>query len=170
MQVGKNKVVAVHYVLQVQHDDKMVVADKSELENPLTYLHGSGMLLPDFEKNLEGKVSGDAFSFSISASNGYGEYNEEEVAQIPKASFLDKDGNFDSENIRPGAVLPMQDNNGNNFQGLVVEINEDTVIMDFNHPLAGKDLHFSGSVATVREASAEEISHGHVHGPDGHHH
>jgi FKBP-type peptidyl-prolyl cis-trans isomerase SlyD len=170
MTISKNKVVAVHYVLQVQHGEEMIVADKSELENPLTYLHGGGMLLPDFEMNLEGKSAGDTFNFIIEAGKGYGEYNEQEVAQIPKESFLDKEGKFDDVNIKEGAILPMQDNNGNNFQGLVLEITDDTVVMDFNHPLAGKALHFSGSVATVRDASAEELAHGHVHGPGGHHH
>lgn len=170
MFVGKNKVVAVHYVLQVEHEGEKVVADKSELESPLHYLHGGGMLLPDFEAALEGLQAGDTFAFTIEAASGYGLRNDEDVVAIPIQSFQDESGNIDENVIKPGSVLPMTDQNGNRFQGLVLDVTPDQVIMDFNHPLAGKDLHFSGSVATVRDASAEELAHGHVHGPGGHHH
>jgi len=106
----------------------------------------------------------------IEAANGYGVRNDQDIAAIPTESFKDEEGNIDTEMIKPGNVLPMVDQNGNRFQGIVLEVTEEQVIMDFNHPLAGKDLHFSGSVANIREATAEEIEHGHVHGPDGHHH
>jgi FKBP-type peptidyl-prolyl cis-trans isomerase SlyD len=170
MLVGKNKVVAVHYVLQVDHEGDKIVADKSELEAPLTYLHGSGMLLPDFEGNLEGLQVGDTFAFSISAESGYGIRNDQDVVSIPIASFQDESGKIDENMIKVGNVLPMMDQNGNQFQGLVLDVNAEFVVMDFNHPLAGKDLHFSGSVAEVREATAEELEHGHVHGKGGHQH
>jgi FKBP-type peptidyl-prolyl cis-trans isomerase SlyD len=170
MFISKNKVVAVHYVLQVEHEGEKVVADKSELESPLNYLHGSGMLLPQFEANLEGLQPGDAFDFMIIAEEGYGLRNDEDVVAIPVVGFQDETGKIDENMIRPGNVLPMVDQNGNRFQGMVLDVTPDQVIMDFNHPLAGKDLHFSGSVATVREATPEEISHGHVHGSGGHQH
>lgn len=170
MFISKDKVVAVHYVLQVEHEGEKVVADKSELESPLHYLHGSGMLLPQFEANLEGLQSGDAFDFMIIAEEGYGLRNDQDVVAIPVQSFLDETGKIDENMIKPGNVLPMVDQNGNRFQGMVLDVTPDQVIMDFNHPLAGKDLYFSGSVATIREATSEEIAHGHVHGPGGHHH
>ncbi|HUH75379.1 MAG TPA: FKBP-type peptidyl-prolyl cis-trans isomerase [Chitinophagales bacterium] len=169
MEAGKDKVVSVHYVLQVDHDGQKVVADKSELSAPLEYLQGSGMLLPEFESNLNGLKKGDTFEFMIEAANGYGVRNDQDIAAIPLESFKDEEGNVDYEMIKAGNVLPMVDQNGNRFQGIVLEVTDEQIIMDFNHPLAGKDLHFSGSVADVREATAEEIEHGHVHGPDGHH-
>lgn len=171
MLVGKDKVVSVHYVLQVDHEGEKVVADKSELEAPLKYLHGAGMLLPEFEGNLEGLQVGDAFSFSITAENGYGIRNDQDVVSIPVASFQDPNtGKLDESMVKVGNVLPMMDQNGNQFQGMVLDVNEEFVVMDFNHPLAGKDLHFSGSVAEIRNATTEELEHGHVHGPGGHHH
>jgi len=170
MVVGQNKVVSVHYVLQVEHEGEKVVADKSELESPLEYLQGAGMLLPEFEGNLEGLQVGDTFEFKIEAANGYGLRNDQDIVAIPLASFQDEQGNVDEEMVKKGNVLPMVDQNGNRFQGIVLDITPDQVIMDFNHPLAGKDLYFSGSVAAIRNATSEEIDHGHVHGPDGHHH
>jgi FKBP-type peptidyl-prolyl cis-trans isomerase SlyD len=170
MIVAKNKVVSVHYVLRVDHEGEKVVADKSELDAPLKYLHGGGMLLPDFEGSLEGLQAGDTFEFSITAERGYGLRNDQDIVAIPLDSFKDEEGNIDEQMVRPGSVLPMVDQQGNRFQGIVVDVTPDQVIMDFNHPLAGKDLHFSGSVAEVRDASAEEIDHGHVHGEGGHHH
>jgi len=170
MIVENNKVISVQYVLQVEHEDKKVVADKSEEEKPLLYIHGLGSLLPDFEAALEGLKVGDTFEFSITAEKGYGLRDEREIARIPLDSFKDEKGEIDREMLQPGNVLPMQDQDGNRFQGFVMDINDDIVVMDFNHPLAGKDLFFSGTVHAIREASAEEISHGHVHGPGGHHH
>ena len=83
---------------------------------------------------------------------------------------VDKDGNIDTNMVRPGSVLPMMDQNGHQFQGLVREATDEIVVMDFNHPLAGKDLNFSVTIVDVRAATAEELEHGHVHGPGGHHH
>jgi FKBP-type peptidyl-prolyl cis-trans isomerase SlyD len=122
-----------------------------------------------FEKELSGKKVGDKFDFHINAAEGYGEYNEEYVAEIPKEAFL-VEGKFDDSQIKVGAEVPMMDAEGNQMYGLVLEVAEKHVAMDFNHPLAGHDLHFIGEVLEVREATAEELDHGHVHGPHGHHH
>ncbi|MCO5230426.1 MAG: FKBP-type peptidyl-prolyl cis-trans isomerase [Chitinophagales bacterium] len=170
MQVGKNKAVSVHYVLQVEHNGEKVVADKSDLEHPLQYLHGAGSLLPEFEANLEGLQVGDAFDFKIEAANGYGIRDEQNVVAIPLEAFKDEAGNVDNEMLQTGNILPMMDQEGNRLEGMVLEVTDEQVIMDFNHPLASKDLYFSGSVAGVREATADELEHGHIHGPGGHHH
>lgn len=162
-------VVSVHYELHVEDNGERVLADKSQ-EKPLVYLQGAGMLLPEFEQNLAGKTTGNSVSFTIKAENGYGIYNPQNVAAIPAESFHGQDGKIDTEAVKVGNVLPMMDDEGNQFQGIVREVNDDHVVMDFNHPLAGKDLHFSVTVADVRPATEEEIAHGHVHGPDGHHH
>jgi FKBP-type peptidyl-prolyl cis-trans isomerase SlyD len=167
--IQKDMVVSVHYELNVEHEGNMTLADKSQ-DQPLVYLQGSGMLLPEFEQNLAGKTTGATVSFTIKAENGYGEYDAQNIATIPIDSFKDEQGNIDTNTLKVGNVLPMMDNQGNQFQGIVCEVNDDNVIMDFNHPLAGKDLHFSVTVADVRPATQEEIAHGHVHGAGGHHH
>lgn len=163
-------VVSVHYELKVDQNGQLVTADKSNPEQPLVYIHGAGMLLPEFEKNLAGKTVGDTVDFKVSAENGYGVRNEQEIVSLPLDSFRDKEGNVDTNVIKAGNVLPMMDDHGHQFQGLVVEVNNEAVVMDFNHPMAGKELNFSVTVVNVRSATAEELAHGHVHGPGGHHH
>ncbi len=168
--INKDMVVSVHYELKVDKEGELVTADKSNPEQPLVYLHGAGMLLPDFESNLVGKTVGDTVSFKISAENGYGVRNEQEIVNIGIESFKDKDGNIDTNMVRVGNILPMMDDQGRQFQGIVCDVTEEAVIMDFNHPMAGKELNFTVTVADVRAATPDEISHGHVHGPGGHHH
>lgn len=163
-------VVSVHYELKVDNNGELVTADKSHPEKPLVYLQGAGMLLPDFESNLAGKTVGDTVSFVISAEKGYGLRNEQDIVSVPIESFKDQEGNIDENVIKVGNVLPMMDNQGNQFQGIVCEITPEAVIMDFNHPMAGKELNFTVTIAEVRPATEEELAHGHVHGPGGHHH
>lgn len=167
--VQKNMVVSVNYELKVDENGELVIADKSD-GNPLVFLHGAGMLLPEFEQNILGKTIGDSVSFQISAENGYGLRSDQDVVSIPIDSFKDQEGNIDTNVVRAGNVLPMMDQNGRQFQGIVCEVTDDVVVMDFNHPMAGKDLHFTVTVIDVRPATEEELAHGHVHGPGGHHH
>ena len=168
--VNKDMVVSVHYELKVDNNGELVTADKSNPEQPLVYIQGAGMLLADFETNLAGKTVGDTVSFKVAAENGYGVRNEQDIVSVPADSFKDKDGNLDTNVIKVGNVLPMMDDQGHQFQGIVVEVTPDAIIMDFNHPMAGKELNFTVTVADVRPATAEELEHGHVHGPGGHHH
>jgi FKBP-type peptidyl-prolyl cis-trans isomerase SlyD len=168
--VNKDMVVSVHYELKVDNNGELVTADKSNPEQPLVYIQGAGMLLADFETNLAGKTVGDTVSFKVAAENGYGLRNEQDIVSVPADSFKDQDGNLDTNVIKVGNVLPMMDDQGHQFQGIVCEITPDAVIMDFNHPMAGKELNFTVTVADVRPATAEELEHGHVHGPGGHHH
>ena len=120
-------------------------------------------MLPKFEENLSSLSTGDAYEFRLSAQDAYGEYDEEAVANLPKEMFQGQ------EMPEIGSILPLQDNNGNRFQAQVVSVAEDTVIVDLNHPMAGQELHFKGSILNVRPATPEELSHGHAHGADGHH-
>jgi FKBP-type peptidyl-prolyl cis-trans isomerase SlyD len=113
---------------------------------------------------------GDAFDFFISATQAYGDYDEDKLVDIPIEAFKGEDGELDTEMVQIGNELPMVDTDGNRLLGIVEEVTDKVVRMDFNHPLAGNDLHFTGYVINVREASQEEISHGHVHGQGGHHH
>ena len=167
--IQKDMVVSVNYELKVDKDGEMVVADKSN-GNPLVFIHGAGMLLPEFEQNLLGKKVGDSVSFAINPENGYGVQDEKNIVKIPIDSFKDDKGEIDTNHVKVGNVLPMMDNNGNQFQGIVCDVSDEFVVMDFNHPLAGKVLNFTVDVVDVRPATKEELEHGHVHGPGGHHH
>jgi FKBP-type peptidyl-prolyl cis-trans isomerase SlyD len=170
MTIAKNKVVSVNYHLtsKVQNDPEELVEQTSK-EHPFVFIHGSGGLIPAFEKNLLNKKSGDTFDFHIDAANAYGIHEPDYVAEIPKQAFF-VEGKFDEERVKIGEELPMLDAEGHEMYGLVVQVGEEHVTMDFNHPLAGHDLHFSGEILEVRDATPEELDHGHVHGPHGHHH
>jgi FKBP-type peptidyl-prolyl cis-trans isomerase SlyD len=172
MEIGNKTVVSVIYSLSAknekQPEEKSV--EKTSKEHPFVFLFGMGHLLEDFEKNLKGKKKGDAFDFRIDAAKGYGLRNEKYVISIPVDSFKRADGTVDLHELKIGNVLPMTDNQGNHLHGKIIEVTASTVQMDFNHELAGFDLHFTGEVLDVRTATAEEISHGHVHGPGEHPH
>ncbi len=167
MNIGKDTVVSINYKLQ-QNDASGEVIQEVKDQDPFVFLFGHSQVLPQFETNLSGKAKGDAFEFGIKSEDGYGARDEKAVADLPIALFM-KDGQL-LDMVKVGHFLPMNDQEGNQMQGLVLEISEETVKMDFNHPMAGIDLFFSGEVLDVRAATAEEIDHGHVHGPGGHHH
>ena len=172
MIVENNKVVSVNYHLTVK-DEKNggeTLVEKTDTANPFVFLYGSGGLLEEFESNLKGKSVGDSFDFYITAEKGYGVRNEDHIVNIPVEAFKGEDGELDTEMIAVGNVLPMVDREGNRLQGTVHEVTDTYVRMDFNHPLAGQELHFKGEVLSVREATEEEMAHGHAHGADGHHH
>lgn len=172
MIISEKQVVAVNYHLTVpgENGGAEITIEKTSTEEPFVFLIGAGQLLPDFESNLSGKKVGDKFDFRIEAGRGYGEYQLDHIVNLPIENFLDDKGKLDSEMIAVGKNVPMVDNEGHRLWGKVIEIGMDNVKMDFNHPLAGKELHFEGEVLDVRSASQEELDHGHVHGPGGHHH
>jgi FKBP-type peptidyl-prolyl cis-trans isomerase SlyD len=172
MIIEGKKVVSVSYTLSTPGTliDTETVVEKTDPDVPLVWLYGTGSMIPDFEKNLQGKKAGDLFDFRITAENGYGLYEESHVAMIPLDAFRGQDGTIDTSMVKLDNVLPMMDNQGNHLQGVVKEISLTEVKMDFNHPMAGKALHFTGKVIDVRVPSAEELEHGHVHGEGGHHH
>ncbi|MBW4891530.1 peptidylprolyl isomerase [Mucilaginibacter sp. HMF5004] len=163
MKIQPQNVVSLTYDLYVNQDGAEVLVESTTQEQPLTFLFGVGQMLPKFEENLSNLSTGDSYDFRLSAEDAYGEYDDEAVANLPIEMF---NGN---EMPVIGSVLPLQDNQGNHFQGQVVSIAEDAVIVDLNHPMAGQELHFKGSILNVRPANPEELSHGHAHGPDGHH-
>lgn len=158
MKIEKNKVVSLSYELMVDGQ----LADKAVAEAPLEYIHGTGMLLPRFEEELDGKAIGDSFAFVLSPEEGYGVYHEEYRIGIPKAAF-EIDGKVQEELLVVGRMLPMLNSEGQVIQGIVAEILEDQVVMDFNHPMAGKTLNFSGKIEAVRDASEKELLEG-LHG------
>ncbi len=151
------------------NDGQGEIIQKVEESRPFVQMLGVGSLLPVFENNLSGLKEGDTFSFGLSAEEGYGNLSDEAILKLEKKIF-EVDGVVDPEMVAVGKTITMQDNNGNPLDGKVLAVEEDNVIMDFNHPLAGESLYFTGSILNVRDASEDELSHGHVHGAGGHHH
>jgi FKBP-type peptidyl-prolyl cis-trans isomerase SlyD len=161
MIVEKNKVVSLAYELKVKGETVETVGSDS----PLMFLFGAGNLLPKFEENLSGLTINEGFDFKLVSDDAYGPVNNEAIVDVPLQAFA-VDGEIDREMLREGNHIPMMDQAGNRLNGVVVKFDEEYVTMDFNHPLAGDDLHFSGKVVEIRNASADELEHGHVHSPD----
>jgi FKBP-type peptidyl-prolyl cis-trans isomerase SlyD len=156
MQVEKNKVVAINYTLK---DDEGKTLDSNSGRDPLVYLHGNGNLIAGMEEGLEGKKEGDKLDLKISPEKGYGTRNDSLVQDVPRTAFGDQE-------VKPG----MQFNTQSGHTVTVTKVGLENVTVDGNHPLAGMDLNFDVEVVSIREATAEELEHGHVHGPGGHKH
>lgn len=160
MQISANKVVSIHYTLKNDAGD---VLDTSSGRDPLAYLHGNNNIIPGLEKALEGKAAGDSVQVSVEPGEGYGERQEGLVQDVPREAFQGID------DIKPGMQFQAQGPQGPVLV-TVTSVADETVTVDGNHPLAGETLHFDVEVAEVREATDEEMEHGHVHGPGGHEH
>lgn len=155
MNITKNKVAAIHYTLR---DDQGNVLDSSEGRTPLYYLHGAQNLIPGMEEGLEGRTKGDHFQIDVAPEKGYGLRNSELIEEVPRRAF-------GGQQIEVG--MQFQTNEGQVIT--VTNVGPDTITVDGNHPLADQNLHFDVEVVEVREATADELAHGHVHGPGGHH-
>lgn len=149
--ITKNKYVTVSYELRTEKDGEVLEA--AGADRPLEFICGQRQMLEYFEMNLLDRKEGERFDFRIPAANAYGLVNEDMVVDLPKDIFKE----VEAEEFQVGNVLPMMDSLGRRLQGRIVEIGEDEVRMDFNHPLAGKDLYFSGEVLGVRDATDEEL-------------
>ncbi|WP_110656409.1 peptidylprolyl isomerase [Salinicola halimionae] len=160
MQIAQNSVVAFHYTLT---NDAGEVLDSSEGRDPLTYLHGSGNIIPGLEKELEGHGSGDKLKVAVAPDEGYGEVQPALVQEVPRDAFQGVD------EVEPGMQFQAQTQEGP-LMVTITKVEGDTVTVDGNHPLAGEKLNFDVEIAEVREATEEEVSHGHVHGEGGHEH
>ena len=161
MEIGKEKVVSVTYQLSVDGFDGEVVETVKE-DKPLTFLYGVGNMLEKFEENLDGLKEGDEFNFKIECDEAYGQASEDAVVDLP-INIFEVEGKIDFDLLKVGNYIPMQDQQGNRLDGIVLEVGDEKVKMDFNHPLAGDDLFFKGEVKEVREATDEEKQHGHAH-------
>lgn len=157
MSIAPNKFVRVSYELYAGNEDERELMEEATAERPLEFIYGMGMMLPEFEKQLFGKSVGDAFDFVLTSEQAYGERNEEAVQELPKDIFVNEQGEFDASIVFEGNTLPMYTPDGHTVQGSVLEVREDVVVMDFNHPLAGESLHFIGKVLEEHEATPEEI-------------
>ena len=163
MSIKPNTVVSLTYELHTTNaEGQQVFVEKADEQNALVFLYGAGMMLPKFEEHLLGLNVGDEYSFELSAADGYGELDPGAFADLPKDMFKD----VDLPSV--GDVIPLQDNQGNHFRAGVTAIHDETISVDLNHPMAGKNLIFAGKILAEREATAEELSHGHAHGADGH--
>ncbi len=162
MKIEPKKVVSLTYVLRTDGFDGEIVESANEQE-PLQFIFGIGMMLPAFEANIEGLEPGDNFEFKLEANDAYGQRNEENVFDIPLKAFEDESGKLREDLLKIGNVVPLQDMSGNQYYGEIKKINQESVTMDFNHPMAGKDLYFTGKILEVRDATPEELAHGHVH-------
>ena len=161
MIVEDKKVVSIIYELR-KDDATGEVVENLDDKNPLVFLYGSGNLLPRFEENLAGLKQGDNFSFMLKSEEAYGSVQDNAVVNVPLDVFR-VDGEIDKNLLKIGNTIPMLDREGRRLNGVVKEISDNDVKMDFNHPMAGSDLFFKGQVTEIREANEDELQHGHVH-------
>lgn len=159
--ITKGKIVSIHYTLR---DDGGVVIDSSENGTPLEYLHGAGNIVPGLEKELDGHAVGEKLDVKVAPADGYGVHDPRGVQRVPRQAFPD------DVDLEPGMQFGAEDPEGESTTIWIVKVEDEQVVIDMNHPLAGKTLHFAVSIAGVREATGEEVAHGHPHGPHGHHH
>jgi FKBP-type peptidyl-prolyl cis-trans isomerase SlyD len=159
MKITANKSVSAEYELYVDGENggEPEMMEKATAQQPLTFIYGVGMMLPKFEENLFGLSTGDKFDFKISAEDAYGFYEDENVIDLDRSIF-EIDGKLDEKVIFAGNVVPLMDSDGNRLNAQVVEVSATHVKVDLNHPLAGENLHFKGSVLEVREATEKELS------------
>ncbi len=159
MQIENGKVVTIDYTLK---DDQGNVIDSSEGGEALSYLHGAGNIIPGLEKALEGRTTGDELDVSLTAEEGYGPRDSALIQKVARDRFQSND------EIQVGMQFHTQSKNGSPIVVTVVEVGDEEITVDGNHPLAGENLNFQVKVVGVRDATSEELNHGHVHGPEGH--
>ncbi|MBF0278681.1 MAG: peptidylprolyl isomerase [SAR324 cluster bacterium] len=161
MKIEKNKVASIDYTLK---DNNGEVMDTSEGGEPLAYIHGIGNLIPGLENELEGKKEGDSFKITIEPGDAYG-FRDDELTQVaPRSAFEGVE-----EPLEVGMQFRVQAEEGEQI-ATVVDIDGDNITLDANHPMAGETLNFDVSIVSIREATEEELEHGHPHGPGGTHH
>lgn len=160
MKIAEQKVVSIHYTLT---DESGTVLDSSSGGDPLAYLHGFGNIVPGLENALSGKAQGEKMKVTVAPEDGYGARDDRLVQEVPKSAFQGV------PDVAPGMQFQAQGPQGARLV-VVTAVAGDTVTVDANHPLAGQTLHFDVEVAEVRDATEEELEHGHVHGAGGHHH
>jgi FKBP-type peptidyl-prolyl cis-trans isomerase SlyD len=157
MKVEKDKVVGFHYTLSSQEGRQLETSREGE---PVSYLHGAGNIIPGLEREMAGRAPGDHFSVTVQPEDGYGPRNAANIQRIP----LKRLGNIPKP--KPGEVLGLQTNQGP-VQVTVIKVGKFNIDVDANHPMAGQVLNFEVEITSIRDASEEELNHGHVHGPGG---
>ena len=158
MKIEQNKVVEFAYELEVDGN----IVDRTTKERPLDYIHGTGSLLPKLEEHIEGMEPGATFDVTLSPADAYGEIDQDRIIDLPKAAF-EVNGEVREDLLVPGNTIPMMNSMGGVIPGVVLEVTPETVKMDLNHQMAGKTLHFTGEIISVREATEQELTEG-LHG------
>jgi FKBP-type peptidyl-prolyl cis-trans isomerase SlyD len=166
--VTENKVVKLNYILRENSPEGLIQENTYE-GSPFEFIFGKANMIPGFEEGIANLNEGDKFAITIKSEDAYGAVNPGAIVDLDIDTFKVHD-RIDYDMIKVGNSVPMQDSNGNKMDGLIIEVTDSNVKMDFNHPLAGKDLYFEGEISSIREATAEELSHGHVHGEKQHSH
>ncbi len=161
MSLELNKVISFNYVLK---DEEGTVLDTTENKAPLTFLSGSNQILPKLEEAFDGMIIGGKKNVKIDAANAYGEYDGKAIQNLKKEQFPPE------AKLETGMRYVANSPEGGQIPFVITEVKENDITADFNHPLAGKNLEFDVELVDVRDATAEEMQHGHVHGPGGHHH
>jgi len=157
MLIAKNKVVSFHYTLSNEQGEQI---ESSRERQPMSYLHGARNIIPGLEQALTGRAAGEQFQVTVAPADAYGEHRPEQVQRVPSKHFRD------ARHLRRGQMVSIQTRRGP-MQATVVKVGRFNIDVDTNHPLAGQTLTFEVEVLDVRDATPEEISHGHVHGPGG---
>ena len=160
MKIEKNKVVSMHYTLK---DDKGTVMDTSNGKSPLPFIQGNGQLIPGLESQIEGKEKGEKMNVTVAPADAYGEFRDDMIFKVSKEGFRGE------EELQIGMQVEVELEQGKSI-AVVSKIEGNDVTLDLNHPLAGQTLHFDVEIMDVRDATEEELSHGHVHGEGGHQH
>lgn len=156
MIIEKDRMVSLTYTLRELNKDGVVI-EEVDSSNPLKFLYGTGQMLQEFESNIENLKGGDKFEFALTPEEAYGERREDLIVDIPRTVF-EVNGKFDDEICKVGNQVPMADAQGRRLLGIVTEIKETAVAMDFNHPMAGVNLFFSGDIVEVRQATEDELN------------
>ena len=157
MENKHNQMMAVAYKLYIDDENSRHLVEEAPKSKPFRFITGFGIALDAFEEKLKGLKAGEEFEFALNTDQAYGQRREDMVLELEREMFF-VDGKFDHQHIYPQAVIPLQNEEGTRFYGRVVEIGEEKVTVDLNHPLAGEVLHFKGEVVENREATEEEIS------------
>ena len=157
METVENKYITLAYKLYSIENGEKEFTEEAPAEHPFQFISGLGLTLEAFESQVKDLKTGDKFDFTIKAEEAYGEYDEEHVIDLPKNIF-EIEGKFDSERAVEGAVIPLMTSEGKRINGSVVEVKDDVVVMDMNHPLAGCDLNFVGEVTENRPATNDELA------------
>ncbi len=164
MTITEKKVVELEYELRLNSESGEIVQTVTK-DRPLQFINGVGMMLPKFEENIAGLKVGDSFKFKLESNDAYGTKQENKIVEFHKDDFK-INGQVDESIFEIGNVIPMMDQEGGRHNGKVLEVKGDNVKLDFNDPLADQDLYFTGKVVSIREATKQELEHGHVHSDD----
>jgi FKBP-type peptidyl-prolyl cis-trans isomerase SlyD len=169
MQITEKKVVTLTYELYVDgsSEEEFEIVEVVGEDQPMVFLVGYSGLPEDFEAQLEGLKENDSFDFVLEPQQGFGDFSEEDIAEFPLDMFKIENDEIPEDLLELGNFVPFTNEDGSQITGRVYEVKDEVVLIDFNHPLAGRTLKFEGKVLKIREATPEELAHGHVHGEGG---